>query len=425
MNQYRHRRRRRNCCGNLQWPTIKPSPIQLLLLLLLVVVSQSFYCTHNTILVGVAKAIQITTRSGRLSIPPSPSSLSSRARGEGGGSISAGRNGGERRKVSVATATATTPSEYLQDFIARPMHWPEIVLSSNSVKVVDTTQNNNLGTLPLQIGETVQEYFAGNLLQVDWTCTRNDPGTKLIVESANGLKGIATNCVMDFDFLCSTDDDNDIDNSDGDGVVVQLRMEYSPTSPIAVLATPILIVDNWIALNVLLPIAIKKRAIPQPLPLQSFRTLMGRLYGIAGLAHFFDCVLGDSTLLVTTAGIESSFYNLPFGGQLYALVWCATGPIAYLLSTNNNHSYSNTNNDTTTILGIEKADLGLLLYGIVEIVGAFLLAASMISATTTTASANAAGLQVVYNACTVQVIIFASWIYSYQQQQQQQQKEQQ
>ena len=50
---------------------------------------------------------------------------------------------------------------------------------------------------------------------------------------------------------------------------------------------------------------------------------------------------------------------------------------------------------------------------------------SAVIATTTTASANAAGLQVVYNACTVQAIVFASWIYSYQQQQQQQQKEQQ
>ena len=41
--------------------------------------------------------------------------------------------------------------------------------------------------------------------------------------------------------------------ADGDASVVDLAMSYEPASPLALLAAPVLVVDNWLALNVLLP----------------------------------------------------------------------------------------------------------------------------------------------------------------------------
>ena len=42
-------------------------------------------------------------------------------------------------------------------------------------------------------------------------------------------------------------------NSHDPGGIVRVRKVYEPASPLAVLAAPVLIVDNWLALNVLLP----------------------------------------------------------------------------------------------------------------------------------------------------------------------------
>ena len=41
--------------------------------------------------------------------------------------------------------------------------------------------------------------------------------------------------------------------ADGDASIVNLAMSYEPASPLALLAAPVLVVDNWLALNVLLP----------------------------------------------------------------------------------------------------------------------------------------------------------------------------
>ena len=66
---------------------------------------------------------------------------------------------------------------------------------------------------------------------------------------------------------------------------------------------------------------------------------------------------------------------------------------------------------------ISLADIGLILYGIVEVVGAALISSS--TSTTTTISSSS---DVLYNACIVQFIVFVAWVYSYQKQQQQQQQ---
>jgi len=320
----------------------------------------------------------------------------------------------------------------LQNFISRPIHWPEIVLSSNRVEVIknknskkqeafkpfsflrtqmseqttsDTTAANAADPSydTLKVGDTVIEYFALNQFQVEWTCTTNEPG-RLVVVSPDGVPGIATDCVMDFEFEDAVNTNTNA-NANADAIdeatVVRLTMEYTPQSPLAVLATPALVVDNWLALNILLPAAIDTR------PLDSFRKLMGILYGIAGMAHLLDLLVGGSQLFTTVVGIPS-FENLELVGQLYALVWCAAGPIAYYLSANAASSADATDGSA---IAFNKADIGIVLYGIVELLGAGL-----------SSGFNGAAPDVVSNAVGVQAIVLAAWIYSYQKQLQQQQE---
>ena len=77
--------------------------------------------------------------------------------------------------------------------------------------------------------------------QVKWRCESAGDNT-LDVRSKDGLAGVATDCRMDFAI-----------EADGDASIVNLAMSYEPASPLALLAAPVLVVDNWLALNVLLP----------------------------------------------------------------------------------------------------------------------------------------------------------------------------
>jgi hypothetical protein len=52
----------------------------------------------------------------------------------------------------------------------------------------------------------------------------------------------------------------DISTTSDDTAKVVLTMGYDPVSPIALAATPVLMLDNWMALQVLLPLALKARA---------------------------------------------------------------------------------------------------------------------------------------------------------------------
>ena len=147
--------------------------------------------------------------------------------------------------ASVATAlTLTTRSripnstpQALQQFLATPANWPRIVLSSVGVEGAATAA-------PLRPGSEVDELFGLPPilpLRVKWRCESAGANT-LDVRSEGGLEGVATDCRMDFAI-----------EADGDASVVDLAMSYEPASPLAVLAAPVLIVDNWLALNVLLP----------------------------------------------------------------------------------------------------------------------------------------------------------------------------
>ena len=215
-----------------------------------------------------------------------------------------------------------------------------------------------------------------------------------MVVSPDGVPGIATDCVMDFQFDAVEDAAAAIDD---EATTVRLTMEYTPKSPLAVLATPALVVDNWLALNVLLPAAVDTR------PLDTFQKLIGVLYGIAGIAHLLDLLVGGSQLFTTVIGIPS-FEDLDFAGQAYALVWCAAGPFAYYLSTTTAQSYQGSGDAANTL---NRADLGIVLYGIVELLGAAF-----------SSGITGASPDVVSNAGGVQVIVLAAWVYSYQKQQQ-------
>lgn len=248
-------------------------------------------------------------------------------------------------------ASSKLSANELQDFLSRPVHWPQIVASS------DRVSNSNI-LAPLKPGQSVEEYFGLGLLCVTWTCRESKRGSLLVVESPDGVPGIAKDCSMRFDIK-----DHE----------VMLTMGYEPVSPLAILATPVLIIDNWIALNVLLPAAV------DPYPLDSFRKLMGTLYGVAGILHAFD-LLGDS-ILFTTNGIPA-FSDLPVEGQALAISWCAVGPLASLLS-----------RQRLPFL----QDSGLVIYGFVETLGAWF-------------SGNSEAFT---NALLVQAIVAAAWVYSY------------
>ena len=117
--------------------------------------------------------------------------------------------------------------------------------------------------------------------------------------------------------------------------------------------------------------------------LNKFRLLMGSLYGVAGISHFIDCFYGPSQLLVL-AGLPT-YYELPIAGQIFAIVWCLAGPLSFVLS---QYGVKVGNN--------RLADVGLIIYGLVEIGGA------TFSPNTST----------IVNAVVVQVVVLAAWIYS-------------
>ena len=147
-------------------------------------------------------------------------------------------------------------------------------------------------------------------------------------------------------------------------------------------------IGAWRALGFISDDAIAPTA-PPPVdsteaPLDRFRTLMGTLYGVAGIAHAADCLAGPSALL--TAAGAPPFRELSPPAQALAVIWCAAGPLAYL----------------TSRRGGRAADAGLVAYGVVEVLGAALISANV----------DAAELAALPNALAVQGVVAASWIYS-------------
>ena len=96
---------------------------------------------------------------------------------------------------------------------------------------------------PLPVGSSVDEIFGLPPilpLEVSWTCTAD--GNPLIFNAPEGLAGIAENCCMEFTAT-----------PDGSSTNIELVMSYDPVSPLADIASPILAIDNAIALKLTLP----------------------------------------------------------------------------------------------------------------------------------------------------------------------------
>ena len=370
--------------------------------------------------------------------------------------------------VSVTTDTILpdqSPTD-VQQFLASPGNWPKIVTSSVGVSSPRSSSNNNNKnkiknnnnvdlSRPLPVGQQVDEIFGLPpivRLSVQWTCTKSvlpaktrgstssiapPPGKELMKKdrlggilggiegmkriaslpqsekadslsaagrleffSPEGLKGVARECEMIFDILpetTTTTTTTTVTASNNKGTKVSLEMKYKPQSILAWLAVPILTLDNAIALQFLLPAAMRD----QP-ELDKFRNLMGSLYLGAGLAHLIDCVVGPSQLLNSIGA--PPFDMLPIAGQIVALVWCFVGPLSFVLS-----KYQGG--------GKGYADLGLILYGLVEVGAAGLVSLNYGVGGGGGGDASAALIvmnssSAFVNAILVQGVVAAAWFYS-------------
>lgn len=322
---------------------------------------------------------------------------------------------------STVTLPATTlpnvdPSQTKRDavyqFLATPSNWPKIVLSSVAVQPVGSSVQ--LLDNPLKRGDRVEEIFGLPVilpLTVAWTCIRSDVRNFVLdLRSETGVAGLARDCRMLFELSSSSSSDDD--NAPSSSVTVDLTMEYEPVNALlGQLAIPVLTMDNAIALRVLLPMALQQQQQQQRwTPLDEFRSIMGSLYGVAGVAHAFDLLLGDSQLLIA-AGCPA-YSNLPAAGQFLALIWCAAGPIAFATTRMNHHQEGS----ATTAATI--ADAGLIFYGSVEVACAAVVAVTAAAAasnpppsmvTTATSTMNPLA-----SALAVQLVVAASWLYSSQ-----------
>ena len=128
---------------------------------------------------------------------------------------------------------------------------------------------------------------------------------------------------------------------------------------------------------------------PEEPPLDKFRSLMGALYGVAGVAHAADLFAGPSALFAAAGA--PPFQALPPPAQALAIVWCATGPLAYV----------------TSRRGGRVADAGLVAYGVVEVLGAALIATNVDASALPPDAIGA-----LPNALAVQGVVAASWVYS-------------
>ena len=254
--------------------------------------------------------------------------------------------------ISLTTTTVlphSSPKE-LHSFLSSPCNWPKIVASSHSVEA-PSGRDLDLNQ-PLEVGDAVDEVFGLPPLlplSVRWICVQSIQPTSqqdglLEFTSQDGVPGIASECRMLFNFKKQKD------MEEKSVPLVSLQMDYKPESPIAILAAPILSVDNALALKILLPSALAKYASKES-SIDDFRYLMGSLYGIAGAIHLADSLM--SSQLLTSVG-SSPFSALPALGKGLVLLWCFMGFVSFYFSR----------------IGGLVADLGLILYGLVEMIGA-------------------------------------------------------
>jgi len=150
-------------------------------------------------------------------------------------------------QLTSSSKISNINTQKLQEFLATPTNWPNIVLSSHSVKCPST--KNNRVDVPLQVGDYVEEVFGLPPLlplSVIWKCVESRDGY-LEFYSEKGVPNLANECKMIFNIQQHKDD----------SVVVDLTMEFEQKNPVIPLAIPLLSLDNNLALNLLLPRAIR------------------------------------------------------------------------------------------------------------------------------------------------------------------------
>lgn len=186
--------------------------------------------------------------------------------------------------VSLTTTSALpgiAPSRAIE-YVATPQHWPDLVLSSWSVRGDGVDR-------PFSPGQSVDEIFGLPPilpLEVKWTCSAADE-TSLTFDAPDGLAGVASDCQMAFSAA-----------SDGaGGSTLTLVMSYEPLSPLATLAQPVLAIDNAIALKLALPSKLT--------PLGSADPIAGPLVALARRTGLLPAQEADGWTGEPTAWAES------------------------------------------------------------------------------------------------------------------------
>ena len=101
-------------------------------------------------------------------------------------------------QLSSSSTISNINKQKLQDFLATPTNWPNLVLSSHSVKCPST--KNNRVDVPLQVGDYVEEVFGLPPLlplSVIWKCVESRDGY-LEFYSEKGVPNLANECKMIF-----------------------------------------------------------------------------------------------------------------------------------------------------------------------------------------------------------------------------------
>jgi hypothetical protein len=235
--------------------------------------------------------------------------------------------------VSLKTSTQLPhPVQDVYQFLATPSNWPDIVLSSVGVEYPASSASSSsssssrssssiaaarIGSRRMlqRRGDTVTEIFGLPpiwLLSIAWRCRNaNNQHHVLEVESVEGVPGIATHCRMLFQCTAAAAAHEEKTTTT---TTVHFTMEYEPQNALAYVAIPFLVLDNAIAVKWLLrkALMVQTRTIPSTTTtaLDAFYSLMGTLYGIAGVLHAVDCLLGPSQLLLSL-GSPVSYYQMP------------------------------------------------------------------------------------------------------------------
>ena len=165
------------------------------------------------------------------------------------------------------TSSSTIPKisqTNLHNFLATPTNWPQIVLSSHSVKC--PSFHDNRVDVPLRESDYVEEIFGLPPLlplSVVWKCVSSNVDDGILeFYSKDCVPGFANECKMIFNIqqIQQVGQEELGDNyMDTTCCVVKLIMEFEMTNPLIPLAVPFLSIDNNLALNVLLPRATSRK----------------------------------------------------------------------------------------------------------------------------------------------------------------------